>query len=57
MLDGLDAIVRFWIVVIVAIGVIVGLGIGIVCRADEPAVIEFLRPFWDHLKTLWEPLS
>jgi hypothetical protein len=28
-----------------------------VCRADENAVIEFLRPRWEHLKTLWEPLS
>jgi len=28
-----------------------------VCRADEPAVIEFLRPRWEHLKTLLEPLS
>jgi len=28
-----------------------------VCRADEPAVIEFLRPRWEHLLQLWEPLS
>lgn len=28
-----------------------------VCRADEPAVIEFLRPRWEHLKNLWGPLS
>jgi hypothetical protein len=28
-----------------------------VCRADEPAVIEYLRPHWDHMKSLWEPLS
>lgn len=28
-----------------------------VCRADEPAVIEFLRPRWDHMRKLWEPLS
>lgn len=28
-----------------------------VCRADEPKVIEFLRPRWQHLKELWEPIS
>lgn len=28
-----------------------------VCRSDEPAVIEFLRPRWEHLKALWEPLA
>ena len=28
-----------------------------VCRADEPAVIEFLRPRWEHMQTLWAPLS
>lgn len=28
-----------------------------VCRADEPAVIEFLRPRWEYLKALWEPLT
>lgn len=28
-----------------------------VCRADEPAVLEFLRPRWGHMKLLWEPLS
>ena len=28
-----------------------------VCRADEPAVIEWLRPRWDHLAKLWAPLS
>lgn len=28
-----------------------------VCRADEPAVIEYLRPRWDHMKRLWEPLA
>lgn len=27
-----------------------------VCRADEPAVIEFLQPRLEHLKSLWEPL-
>lgn len=28
-----------------------------VCRADEPAVIEFLRPRMLHLFSLWEPLN
>ncbi|MBB6306284.1 hypothetical protein [Xanthobacter tagetidis] len=28
-----------------------------VCRADEPAVIEFLRPRLAHLLRLWEPLT
>lgn len=28
-----------------------------VCRADEPAVIEWLRPRWDHLSKLWAPIS
>ena len=28
-----------------------------VCRADEPAVIEFLKPRWEHMKRLWEPLA
>lgn len=28
-----------------------------VCRADEPAVIEFLRPRLKHLLKLWEPLT
>ncbi len=28
-----------------------------VCRADEPAVIEFLRPRWDYMRELWQPLS
>jgi hypothetical protein len=28
-----------------------------VCRADEPAVIAFLRPRWEHLRGLWAPLS
>lgn len=28
-----------------------------VCRADEPAVIEFLRPRWEHMRKLWEPIS
>jgi hypothetical protein len=28
-----------------------------VCRADEPAVIEFLRPRWEYLRKLWEPID
>jgi hypothetical protein len=28
-----------------------------VCRADEPAVIEYLKPRLAHLMSLWEPLS
>jgi hypothetical protein len=28
-----------------------------VCRADEPAVIEFLKPRWEHMKLLWEGIS
>lgn len=28
-----------------------------VCRADEPAVIEFLKPRWEHMKKLWEGIS
>lgn len=28
-----------------------------VCRADEPAVIEYLRPRWEHLRSLWEPIA
>jgi len=28
-----------------------------VCRADEPSVIEFLRPRLAHLLRLWEPLT
>lgn len=28
-----------------------------VCRADEPAVIEFLKPRWDHMRHLWEGVS
>lgn len=27
-----------------------------VCRADEPAVIAFLNPRFEYLKSLWEPL-
>lgn len=26
-----------------------------VCRADEPAVIKFLKPRFDHLLEMWEP--
>lgn len=28
-----------------------------VCRADESKVIEYLRPRWEHVRKLWEPLS
>jgi hypothetical protein len=28
-----------------------------VCRADEPAVLDYLRPRWEHLRSLWEPVS
>lgn len=28
-----------------------------VCRADEPAVIAFLKPRWEHMRALWEPVS
>ncbi|GGE18472.1 hypothetical protein GCM10011390_42070 [Aureimonas endophytica] len=28
-----------------------------VCRADEPAVIAFLRPRFEYLMALWSPLS
>lgn len=28
-----------------------------VCRADEPAVREWLTERWQHMRTLWEPLS
>lgn len=28
-----------------------------VCRADEPAVIEFLRPRFEKILQLWTPLS
>ncbi|MEE1611592.1 hypothetical protein [Microvirga sp. CF3016] len=27
-----------------------------VCRNDEPTVIEFLKPRWEHLRSLWSPL-
>ncbi len=32
-------------------------GIVEVCRADEPAVIEFLKPRLAHLMGLWAPLA
>lgn len=28
-----------------------------VCQADEPAVIEWLKPRLKHLMSLWEPLT
>lgn len=28
-----------------------------VCRADEPAVIAFLKPRWEHMRLLWEGIS
>lgn len=28
-----------------------------VCRADEPAVREWLNIRWEHMRKLWEPLS
>lgn len=28
-----------------------------VCRADEPAVIEFLKPRWKHMQELWAPFK
>ena len=28
-----------------------------VCRADELSVIQFLKPRWEHLRLLWEPIS
>jgi hypothetical protein len=28
-----------------------------VCRADEPEVIKFLQPRFEHLMKLWEPLT
>lgn len=28
-----------------------------VCRADEPAVLAFLGPRWEHLRKLWAPLT
>ena len=28
-----------------------------VCRADELSIIQFLKPRWEHLRLLWEPIS
>lgn len=28
-----------------------------VCRADEPAVIAFLKPRWEHMVKLWEGIA
>lgn len=28
-----------------------------VCRADEPAIIEFLRRRWEYMKEMWAPFS
>ena len=28
-----------------------------VCRADESAIIEFLKIRWERLRLLWEPIS
>lgn len=28
-----------------------------VCRADEPAVLEYLKPRWEYMRALWAPLS
>ena len=28
-----------------------------VCRSDEPAVIEFLQPFWNYMNQMWAPIS
>ncbi len=28
-----------------------------VCRADEPEVLKFLQPRWEHIVSLWEPIS
>lgn len=28
-----------------------------VCRADEASVIEFLKPRWDYMRTMWDPFS
>lgn len=28
-----------------------------VCRADEPAVLAYLTPFWEHMRDLWAPIS
>lgn len=28
-----------------------------VCRADEPAVLEYLKPRWEYMKALWLPFE
>lgn len=28
-----------------------------VCRADEAAILEFLKPRWEHMRALWAPFS
>lgn len=28
-----------------------------VCRADEKAVVDFLRPRWEYMRKLWEPVG
>jgi len=28
-----------------------------VCRADEPSVLGYLRPRWEYMRKLWEPLA
>ncbi len=28
-----------------------------VCRADEAEVIKFLKPRWEHMRQLWEPIA
>lgn len=28
-----------------------------VCRADEPAVIDYLRSHWERMQMMWEPFA
>lgn len=28
-----------------------------VCRNDEPVILEYLKPRWEHMKTLWEGIE
>lgn len=28
-----------------------------VCRADEPAILEFLQPRWEYMQEMWEPFA
>ena len=28
-----------------------------VCRADEPAVIAYLKPRWEYMRALWAPFA